>query len=638
MAKSKAFTKEILPIGSSKDEYFSVHQVSPTWVLTFIRWDIRDTLRAVKQNGIDKNLLTVREPLVVENDCIQVSVVVNKSVLTDSMTAVLVETDVNYSTAIAPGDFVFVNMLNSENEARRIAEIASNNSGNINNVNDGFKGLFKVQGVRKTISVDPATGTKRVLVRINAFAFTEFNNTIYYNPYMLNVDIGKQSAGQDGNSLVFPTNLSAAYAQYVSPDGAGSCRDIIRMLINAFVGTGVTDNGETARDGMVITANTQFYIPSQIGRLLGLPLAKAAKDIYTYLFGVQQYGNTSNKSSISVGFNPSNIQPQNGRYYFTSDDNPGTTLLKAEYWNQVNAWSIINQYTNSPINELYSCIRVSPDGKVLPTIVFRQIPFTSELFGSKPFDTINMKVTKFMSLPRWKVNSSLVLNTDLGREETARINFVQYYSSPPSDLKKPDGWISAQTKAINYVHDANDVLRSGLKPYVVNGTFQDTTLNNPEYNSRQWALILGDAVMGGHLKMNGTLECAGIVDPIAVGDNLEYDGTIYHIEEVAHSCVIDFITGNKIFRTILKLSHGVSLDNYSASIAYPEMVHSRGYQNRKNDFENKEQILPGVSESQDVRYRARNNRIEPSKEEINLKDNPFVQPGVTVKPSKGDKK
>ena len=199
MAKTKAYTKFIGPKGSKQpgvrqsagpqmtdnSEDNLINQSSPTWVLTFVRWNVRDTLRAIPETGVSTDLLSVRRPLVVESDCIQVTTTSNKSTLTPSMSAVLKETDENYSTAIAPGDFVFVNMLNWESDARRIVNIArSTNIGPINRANDGFKGIYKVQSVRKTISVDPDTGIKQVIVRVDGYAFTEFNNSIYYNPYL----------------------------------------------------------------------------------------------------------------------------------------------------------------------------------------------------------------------------------------------------------------------------------------------------------------------------------------------------------------------------------------------------------------------------------------------------------------------
>jgi hypothetical protein len=113
MSDSRAFTKIIDPIGSGNDEDNSIHQVSPAWVLTFVRWENRDTLRT---SGTPAT--AVRDPLVVENDCVSVTTTTKKGILTPSMSAILVMTDVNYETDVAPGDFVIVNILNWDVESQ----------------------------------------------------------------------------------------------------------------------------------------------------------------------------------------------------------------------------------------------------------------------------------------------------------------------------------------------------------------------------------------------------------------------------------------------------------------------------------------------------------------------------------------
>ncbi len=624
MAKKRAFTKYIGPIGTDISESNLVHQCSPSWLLTFIRWDVRDTLRAIAPNSND--VFQVRESLVVENDCVQVSVSSSKSTLTPSMTCTLLKTDVNYATAIAPGDFVFVNMLNWDEDQQRIALIArSKNPGSINGINDGFKGVFKVQGVREVTTKNPETGQTMIAYRINGFAFTEFNNTIYYNPYLRRED---QGSGRD--DLLFASNIGADYAQLITKDHGPLCQDLVRFLIQSFIGVGVTDRGSTSTAGSPITANTHFYIPGMVGSLLGVKSAKAAKDVYSYLFGLQKYSGSPNQD-LATGMNPSNLgsSPAPG-FLYTTRPVDGQTALKAEYWNQVKAWSIINQYVNQPLNEIYTCFRVTPNGDVMPTIVMRQVPFTTETFGKQEPFTDNCEVTKFLELPRWKVSTAMTIDADLGRDESARINFVQYYGKVT--INKPDAAMSAQTAAQNYVHDINDVTRSGLRPYVVSSQFEDLSIGTTATFSRKWAHIIGDAVMGGHLKLNGTVSFLGLVDPICVGDNLEYDGTVYHIEEVTHACSKNASMGKRLFRTTLKLSNGVSISD--SALSYSEMVHTNAYQDRKDNYENGNKSNPGVSEEQDTTKRPTN--PAPTRVDIDAADKPFAQPGQVIKPIKDD--
>lgn len=603
MANTKAFTHFIGPTGSGEDEAGLVTQTSPTWVLTFVRWEVRDPLRTP---GGEPN--TVRKPMVVENDCLQANVALNKGVLTPTMTATLVETDVNYEVEVSPGDFVFVNMLNWEANARNLADRARAGQP-INGKNDGFKGIFKVQGVRKIIDTDPNTGTKIVLYKINGFAFTEFNNTIYFNPNLINQK-------NLSNQALFISDISTSWASLVSKSGKPFVQEVIAFLIQSLIGSGVNPKASVV-GGLTVSPNVHFLVPKLVGRLLGVSnsdkednkdfkSAIAAKDIYSYLFGIQKYASGSSLKTLAAGMTPSNLksQQQYPGFYYTDEPCQGNSLLKPEYWNQVKLWSILNQYTNSPLNELYTCFRISKSGRVMPTVIFRQIPFTSEdftgqIFGTQDGNARSISVTKFLDLPRWKIGSESIFSVDIGKDEAARINFVQYYAK--SNFSDKGIEMSGETALVNYVFDKDDIVRSGLRPYIVQNQFDD--LPDALIKSAPvWARVLGDAVIGGHLKLNGTLTCIGIVDPISIGDNLEFDGVVYHIEQISHSCSISPSNGMKNFRTTLSLSHGVSINSSANGTKYSQMTFADAYKDREHDSNN-QQILPGISESQDTVYR-----------------------------------
>ena len=584
---TNAFTYNLGANSTSTDEHGMVNQSSPAWVLTFVSWEQRDTLRTAPTSTI--NYTTVRStPLVVENDCVQVSVNVNKNTLTPSLSATLLMTDINYETAIAPGDFVIVNMLNWETDARRVADQARNRQP-INGFNDGFKGVFKVQGVRESLSIiDQERGTKAVVFKITGFAFTEFNNTIYFNQNLVD------QSEQDNINLWF-TNLAQSWASMVNNKGLTNVQDIMKFLIEVLIGNGIGDNGRQVK-GLVKSANTLFYIPSLLGNLLNVSNAVAAKDVYNYLFGIQDYNSNANQS-VEDGFNPF-ISQDDGRFFFARNNCAGETISKPEYWNQVQVWSIMSQFANTPINELYTCFRISPDGDVMPTVVYRQIPFTNADFVAG-----NFSVTRFMNLPRWKISPSIVYGYDLGRDEAARINFVQYFGR--STLGTDGFSYSAETAQKNYLYDLDDVKRSGLRPYIVTSNFDEPVIEGQKevFRSPYWARIVGDCLIGGQLKMNGTIECKGIVHPIAVGDNLQFNGVIYHIEQINHSCIISVADGRKKFVTTISVSNGLSIGSNGLGIKYSEMTYPDAYQLRQNDWKNN-QILPGVSESQDTYYRS----------------------------------
>ena len=586
MSNSKAFIKDIGPIGSGVDENESVHQTSPAWVLTFQRWTQRDTLRTSPTE--DTNYLSITGPLVVESDCIQCSTADSKGVLTPSMNATLMITDINYATAVSPGDFVFVNMLNWESDARTVAEKARKLQ-SINGVNDGFKGIYKIQSVRKSLVSDANSGTKVFVVRITAYAFTEFNNSVYFNQYLI--------SETDQNLAIYNADILSSWAALVSQKALTNIQDISKALIEAFIGSGVGDGGLKDATSLLRSPNVQFLMPKGVGQLLGVTGLTAAKDAFTYLFGIQQYASGS-KQSLGSGMNPVGAPaPDDSRFVYCSQKVEGNMITKAEYWNQVKLWSILGQYSNSPINELYTCFRVTANNRVMPTVVLRQIPFTTD-----DFDAGSATVTRFMNLPRWRVSPTLSQSFDLGRDEAARINFVQYFGR--STIGPEGVSISEEIARKNFVFDRDDVKRNGLRPYVTTSQFDEPTSDRGKslFRSPYWAKIVGDALIGGHLKMNGSIDFYGIQDPIAVGDNLEFDDVVYHIESITHSCQLA-PDGKKSFKTKVSLSNGVSTASSASGVKYDEMSFGGAYKYRKNDFDHSE-ILPGISESQNTVYRS----------------------------------
>ena len=586
---NKAFIKNIKPNASGAGENNSVHQTSPAWVLTFLRWEIRDTLRTIPTNSINYKTIAQKN-LVVENDCIEVTITDSKTVLTPSMTATLLVTDINYETELAPGDFVFVNILNWEKDAREVANKARSMTA-INAENDGFKGFFKVCSVRKSLMVDPSSGVKRYAVKITGFAFTEFNNSIYFNPYL----IGES----DQNTLLFSSLLGIDWALMQSQKGLTQIQTVVQFLIQSFIGTGFTDQGKKV-DG-IVTSNTHFFMPQGVGKLLGLDGLKSAKDAYNFLFGIQQYN--PNEQTLADGMNPSDVPPDtthHNRFIFTGRPVEGHTVTKPDYWNQEKAWSILNQFTNSPLNELYTCFRIAPNGSIMPTMVFRQIPFTTDNFINGDYS-----VTRFMNIPRWNIDPALAFSFDLCKDDVARFNFIQYFGKSVNGSSGYD--ISDENAEHNYLYDIDDVQRNGLRPNVITTSFDrisdDNDGKNESFRSPGWAKIVGDALIGGHLKMSGTVAFVGIVEPIAVGDNLQFDNVVYHIEQISHAAVIGQ-DGKKTFRTTISLSNGMDIEN-GTQVLYSEMKYGNAYDKRKNDYDTT-QILPGVSESQDTVYRPSN--------------------------------
>ena len=568
---SKAYVKEI---GQNTDDS---QQMSPSWMLTFVRWTNRDTLRMQAQDAAKD--LSVRQPLVVINDCVSVVTSMVKTSQTPSFQATLKLGDINYLTAVAPGDFVFVNILEDQGRIDDLYRKATNRQA-INGVDDGFKGFFKVQSVRRVVGVNPDTGARQIMARIDGFAFTEFNNSIYFNPFLVNEPEFKKDA-------IFVTNVGLNYKQLTGGGRVPGVQEINSFFIENFLGSGVPPDRKSF-SGADTNFNTLFYVPTLVGELLGQPRAQAAKDLYFYVMGIQKYG--SGGQNLGVAMNPLNLKQSRGRFYFTSQPCQGVSLLKPEYWNQVPVWSILKQYLNSPVNEMYNCFRVGPNNRVMPTLVMRQMPFSTESYGGVG--------TKFLNLPRWKIDTRTIYDIDIGRDEAARINFVQVFGLAVNS-DKPDAMVSFQIQKKNYVSDVADIKRSGLRPYVITSNFDSIEFSggNPkELKAVTWSRLLGDALIGGQLKLNGSITVSGIEAPITIGDNLELDGIVYHIESVTHQCQV-MGNGLKQFRTSIQLSNGIDKDWSEKQPRYAEMENSDVDLERQKQYDNDE-IFTGWSDEQ----------------------------------------
>jgi hypothetical protein len=566
--------------------------------------------------------LSTQKPMIVINDCISVTTSMSKSSQTPSMQAILKAGDINYSTAVAPGDFVFVNIVENEAKITSLYKKAASKQP-INGKDDGFKGIYKIQSVRRIIGVDPATGTRQVMYRIDGFAFTEFNNNIYFNPYLVNEPEFKKDA-------IFVSNIGINYKQLTEGGRIPNVQEVVSFFIEQFLGNGIPPERRSFQ-GADVNFNTLFYVPTLVGDLLGQPNAKAAKDLYVYLMGIQKYGSGG---TLSTAMNPLNLKQTKGRFYFTNQPCEGLVVLKPEYWSQVPVWSILKQYLNAPINELYSCFRIAPNGRVMPTVVMRQQPFSTEAYEGI--------CTRFLNLPRWKIDPKLIYDIDIGRDEAARINFVQVFGLVVNQDKQ-DSMISFQIQRKNYVADVADIKRSGLRPYVISSHFDNVQFENgkpKELKAVTWAKLLGDALIGGHLKMNGSITVAGIEAPITVGDNLELDNIVYHIESVTHTCSVA-PNGKKQFRTTIQLSNGIDKDYSAKQPKYAEMEYADVWLEREKQFAN-DQLFTGFSDEQFIPSRNGSSiRIKPNNHSFTLpKRQTATSPssGKVIKKSKKVKK
>jgi hypothetical protein len=586
-----AFTKNI---GSNS---IDSHQTSPAYVLTFTRYSNRDI---VNYDGED--FLATRKPLVVVSDAISLSVKNSKSSPVSTFNCVLKQGDINYLTAVSPGDYVTVNMVNWEEKAMEIRTRALNGKP-VNRVDDGFKGLFKILDVNMVLAVDD-NGIKQYQAQVTARGFDEFNNILYFNPAL-------PKAVSDSQGFLF-LNAFDNWSDIVQGKEKNNVQELLKEVIKRSIGEGI----RVLDKDTPLNQISAYELPSQVATLLNVKGGKTLADINKYYFGIwnTSFRGKTNTSNLNSGFT-NFFQPEKPEFgpagsgvisfFDTGKGNKlqGSRQIAFQDFQQVKVWSLIQDYSNPVLNESYTCYRLGPDNHVYPSLVIRQKPFNNRSYenfvmgeGSAGGDDI-ANHTKFLDLPRWKVSPSLIKSLNLGRSDSGRINFVQVFSrslSMDANLNN-----AAQIAQRNFVEDKKDVRRHGRKPYIVNCNY-DYPTSTKKLRARQWALLVADWVFNGHLKMNGTMQTVGIEDNICIGDNLEFDDIVYHIESITHSINLSG-DGRKSFRTNLSLSMGISERSNASVPIYAEMDHTDSYTRRLDDHgEGKEGVLPGFSDTQDL--------------------------------------
>jgi hypothetical protein len=577
------------------------HQTSPGYVLTFIRYEYRDVYMYGDINNLD-DAIDTRRNFVVVNDAIQVKVSNNKSNPVPTFSCVFKQGDINYLTAVHPGDYVTVNMLNFKDDAMKVRDRALSGLA-INRVQDGFKGVFKVQDVRMFLQVDPSSGRKEYYVQVTGKGFDEFNNVLYFNPA-----ITEEIAAKNSVDFLFLNNF-ANWADLIKKRETNNVQDLVKAVITRCIGEKMVVRKKAKEK---LNQIPSYQVPQSLGALLNRKTAKYISQINNYYLGT--WNNTISRAKdlkgFSIFFDEDEGTP-GGNFWKTKVPLEGSRSIDMQDFQSTSVWSLLQDYGNAELNDMYTCYRVDPTGKfVYPSVVVRQKPFNTrhyeEFIMKKENQNVASPHTKFLDLPRWYIDPDLITSFNVGRSDAGRINFVQIYTRALS--LDPELDQANQIVSGNWVEDQKDVIRNGRKPFIRNINY-DFAGSDTEHRAKKWAYLVADWVMGGHLKMNGTLECAGIEKPICVGDNLELDNIVYHIESTDHVMNIS-PEGVNTFRTQLQLSMGVDKNSSSTIPVYAEMDHTDSLRRREQDYKRGTKMLPGFSDTQDLPSRDKGEEVK----------------------------
>jgi hypothetical protein len=540
--------------------------------------------------------------LIIVDDLQQLQVQQTKTNHVSQLNATL-HTGMNYLVEILPGDWVAAWIVNDEHKMLDIITRLKQGLA-CNRFYDGIKFLGKIASIRKHITQSPS-GTRQSSYSIVGAGFTELDAQIYYEPYLSTQQVGLatdwlRKTGIEINNLINQKKTGI------------DINSAIPLFLDAFYGQGVPPNqglggtGPSTNQGL--NNPNAFVIPDPVAATFGVTQGtkssgkKSWNDICEVVIGIQKY-QLSATLSEEVVTGLQNGKPYSGgpEFIFTPDGLSGFdrrhetsfpllgTFLPSspQFDGQKTVWAILQQYLNPTINEMYTCLRVNPDGNVMPTLIVRQLPFSSgmlsEQYVPKPVQIANEKtvsevadrrhsqvadvvgsggagvsfnaprnltLTRFIELPRWKIHPVLVKEVDLGRSDSMRWNFIHVYGETGLKNQNRAGYIVRDPPIV----DDLDVIRSGLRPYMA--TVHCDPQDAKGRKAGDWMYILSDILMGQHMLLTGTMQTLGITSPICPGDNVEFDEHILHIEAVSHVFAIS-PNGTKQFRTNLTLSSGV---------------------------------------------------------------------------------
>lgn len=394
-----------------------------------------------------------------------------------------------------------------------------------------------------------------------------------------------------------------------------------------------------------------IQIPAIVGYILGRPRATLLYEIYNVLLGVQTYRASAQAPWQAFFPNVEDLSTATAANVFWRTPGPnsrckGVCPFTAPMWSNETIWAILSQFLNPVVNEMYTALRVDYFNRISPTLVVREQPFstglqavfrsqvktlappvildvkkniTNKLGNLKPSQNPNRPndtekrwllnnpniaqspnlVTYFANVPRWVLTPNMVRSVSVGTNEANRINLVQVWGQSSfidfTNLKlTPQELREQQALQGNAIIDEEDIKRHGLRADIQSSQFDfffKGTDGKPTFFAPIWAAMRADWLFHGHLKLSGSITTTGIVEPICEGDNLEFDGVVYHIEGVNHQAGID-ASGVKFFNTALTLSNGISAQRLHKTLP-PSYITDRPAERESAD-------LPGMTLLQNI--------------------------------------
>lgn len=545
------------------------HSLSPDAVVAVFPFKVKRTVDPFMARGI-LDIESIRNsvptalsaPLLLDKFTYNVQVSSNKSQHVGQASIQLFAKTYAILSKVTPGDWIFIWMHNDTKVTEAIRAALEDGSLAIstgdtltplNTFESGLKFVGRVSSVRVNEQVS-ANGQPSSFASITASSFREFDSDIYFNPITSRIG--------NGNAYLFLDRLESDVRSFYSEEtveGASaspvrSIDETVQKLVDIFLGRGVPDKVQTPIEEKLVSPNEAYLVPSEVGRVLGRSfsagLIYSYTDILTSIYGIQQYPGTPASYTTPAEYFTPLLDPTKKLQNILkcAQSLQGVQIYVPTPWVGVPVWAALEPYLNKTINEAYTTLRVHPDNTIQPTLVVRQIPFNSDGF-CKDVPT----ATPFTSLPRWYLPSDYTVSSSLGTSEALRVNYVKVFNQPIFSAIAEREQEEATTNA---ALDIDDIKRNGLVTYTPTLSMMKSSLAQAPGELQEFTNLVADRMIGGHLRLSGTVQSKGIHLPIAIGDNLYYKDYIMHIESLTHSFSVS-PDGQRTFDTTIQVSNGI---------------------------------------------------------------------------------
>jgi hypothetical protein len=568
---------------------------NPCWLLAVVRLNrpVSWSRSKLKSLGTAAEGAFTRQskPLLISDDCVQLTITNSKRSHVKQLSAILRQSDVNYlsSAAMLPGDWLMAWMFNNQEDLARITRQLDAGLP-CNDFADGLKFIGRVQDIFKDVNIQTESGHKISGYELSGIGFAELDTEFFYDPALASAAFVHNAISNFMGQIGLRFSEIAEQEQMKAGQLKDNADKLIVSLVDLILGKGLdtpvnlpeeraaaaanqlkTDSAPQATNLRVSPqANKEapfaYLVPRTVGTVLGREPAAGTKnngifgysDIMETLVGVQDY---DSKETTVAMFTP-RLRPES-----TVSRKACVEKLKGTFVpvnpSFVNRplWQLLQQFLNPVINEMYMALRTNERGEVVPTMVVRQIPFSTNSANEHP----ELRLTRFLNVPRWVVHPTMCTRVRVGRSDATRCNMMHVYGEALNFAN--NSAMPNQLVRNPPLFDELDIQRSGMRAQMktVNCSFVDQL--RPD-GARVWMEAVSDWSFGSQYTLSGIVEAFLIQSPIPEGDNIELEGIAYHIETIMHRGWIG-PDGKKDARTTLQVSNGMPVNQDDATDDFP---------------------------------------------------------------------